>query len=279
VVLAVGALLAGCVAAPGDAIAPIGNGPLPEGVTAEFVQLRSDVGPRQAQVRVRNATDTAVEVADVFVSDQRFDGDAVRVIAGRTSTVPAGSTTDIRVQLPPMRCEATDGSMWVLLDLDGVTVEGPLADPLGVIGPLHARECLAERVADAATLEFVGFEPSPPGEPAVLQLRIEPQGGANGRIDSIQTTNLLTFASQPAATIETYPIGVDTRDQTGPATIDLPLVPLRCDAHAVQEDKRGTIFTVAVEVDAEAGLIELAAPADLRGRILTWVAEWCGFGS
>ena len=39
----------------------------------------------------------------------------------------------------------------------------------------------------------------------------------------------------------------------------MPLVPFRCDPHAVQEDKRGTIFDVRVEVDGEPGEIELAA--------------------
>ena len=58
----------------------------------------------------------------------------------------------------------------------------------------------------------------------------------------------------------------------------LPLVPLRCDPHVVQEDKRGTIFTIEVEIDGSKGAIELPAPEDLRGQILTWVAPWCGFG-
>lgn len=284
VALALGAVLAGCTPTHLDAGPPA----LPEGVAVEFVQLRSDVGPRQAQVRVHNATDETIEIGTVAVSDPRFADVASRAVAGRASSVPPGSTVDIRVQLPPVACDVSEGPTTVQLELDwpdrdirpvAALVEGPLPDPLGVIGPLHARECLAERVADAATLAFTGFEPSPPGEPAVLSLRIEPQGGADGRIDGIQTTNLLTFAAQPGSTIETYPIDVDTTTQTTPTTIDLPLVPLRCDAHAVQEDKRGTIFTVAVQVDGEAGLIELAAPPDLRGRILSWVAEWCGFGS
>jgi hypothetical protein len=56
-------------------------------------------------------------------------------------------------------------------------------------------------------------------------------------------------------------------------------VPLRCDPHAVQEDKRGTIFTLEVELDGVPGEIELAASEDMRGSILTWVSNWCGFGS
>ena len=47
----------------------------------------------------------------------------------------------------------------------------------------------------------------------------------------------------------------------------------------MQEDKRGTIFDLEVEIDGEPGEIELAASEELRGRMLTWVADWCGFGA
>ena len=53
---------------------------------------------------------------------------------------------------------------------------------------------------------------------------------------------------------------------TDPLAVHLPLVPLRCDPHAVQEDKRGTVFTLEVEVDGEPGEIELAASEDMRGQ-------------
>lgn len=243
------------------------------------MQLRSDVSARQAQVRVRNETDEQVVIGEVAVSDPRFDGDAVRAVEGRTSTVAPGSTTDIRIQLPPMACDVDEGSMTVLLDLGDRSAEGPLPDGLDVIGPLHGRECLAARVADAAALSFASFEPSAPGEPATLALQILPTGAAEAFIGGIQTTNLLTFTAGPGDTTDTYPIGFEAAPDAAQTVVDLPLVPLRCDAHAVQEDKRGTVFTVDVDVDGEPGQIELAAPEDMRGRILTWVGEWCGFGS
>jgi hypothetical protein len=243
------------------------------------VQLRSDVAARQAQVQVRNSTDEPIVIGEIVVSDPRFDGDAVRAIEGRTSTVAPGATTDIRIQLPPMACDVDEGSMTVVLGLGDQTVEGALPDALDVIGPLHGRECLAARVADAAALSFSAFEPSAPGEPATLSLRIVPTGEAQAIIGGIQTTNLLTFASAAGDTTDTYPIGFDAAPGAAQTVFELPLVPLRCDPHAVQEDKRGTVFTVEVEVDGEPGQIELAAPEDMRGHILTWVGDWCGFGS
>lgn len=278
--LAIAAALAGCAIDRGDPAPP----PLPEGVTVQLVQLRSDVAARQAQVQVRNDTDEAVEIGAVTVADPRFSGVAERVAGGRSSTIPPGSTVDIRVQLPPMECATEDGSMTVQLGYpangDAARVEAPLPDPLDVIGPLHARECLAERLSDAAALSLSGFTPSPPGVPADLELTIDPTGDAAAVFGGIQTTNLLTFGQEAGQTDDTFPISIEVHEgDSGATVVHLPLVPVRCDAHAVQEDKRGTIFDIDVELDGEPGEIELAASEDLRGRILTWVADWCGFGS
>ena len=77
-----------------------------------------------------------------------------------------------------------------------------------------------------------------------------------------------------------FPIDVTIAPgDTQATTVHLPLVPLRCDPHAVQEDKRGTVFTFDVEIEGEPGTVEIASSEELRGRILTWVADWCGFGS
>lgn len=284
------AALAALVALSGCAPTPdVAPQPLPEGVSVEFVQLRSDVAARQAQVQVRNDTDETIEIGDITVTDPRFADVGTRVIEGRSSTVAPGSTVDIRIQLPDMQCDSAEGEMTVQLELDlpdrdvrpeASIVEGPLPDPLDVVGPLHERDCRAEAVADSAHVSFGDFDPSPPGEPATLTLSIAPTGRGEVTITGIQTTNLLTFGEVGDLTVETYPIGYVVREgDAGMTEIALPLVPLRCDPHAVQEDKRGTIFDLEIELDGEPGEIELAASEDMRGQILTWVADWCGFGS
>lgn len=261
-------VLAGC--AP---VAPEAD--LPEGVTVEFVQLRSDVAARQAQVQVRNDGDEPLDISEVEVADPRFDGVAQRAIAGRTSTVAPGAAVNIRIQLPPMRCDTTEGAMTVSLG----GADAPLPDPLDVIGPLHERECLTARVTDAAAVSFTSFEPSSPGLPATLVLSVEPTGEDSAAIVGVQTTNLLTFGTTPGDTADTFPLGLDITADSESAEVALPLVPLRCDPHAVQEDKRGTVFTLEIALDGVPGEIELAAPEDMRGRILTWVGQWCGFGT
>lgn len=280
--LAASAVLAGCTAS-----APAGAGPtptLPAGISVELVQLRADVAPRQAQVHVVNGSDEAVTVGEVRVEDARFDGPARRVVAGRTSVIPAGRSVDVRVQLPAVDCTASsDGRPSVVLELvtgdRAIEVRASASDPLGFLSPLHARECRRERLADAATLAFTGFRPSPPGEPAALELTVTPTGDAAATIAGVQRTNLVDF---DAGTAEgAYPL--DLRIAPGaaePIVVALPIVPFRCDPHAVQEDKRGTVFDVRVELEGdggEPGEIELFVGEELRGEILGWVADWCGF--
>jgi len=255
---------------------------LPDGVSVVIVQLRGDVAARQAQVQLRNGSGNAVVVGDVRVDDPRFDGPAGRVI-DRVSTVPAGGRVDIRVQLPAVSCPApADAAPEVVLELgagdSAASVRAVMEDPLGFIAPLHERECRAEALADAATLEFTGFVPSPAGEAATLELTVRPSGEGRATIVAVQATNLLGFG--PATAEGAFPLDLELEEDGGtePVAVDVPIVPFRCDPHAVQEDKRGTIFDIRLALDGAPGEIELFVGDDLRGRILTWVADWCGFG-
>ncbi|MFK4805783.1 hypothetical protein ACI3KX_07945 [Microbacterium sp. ZW CA_36] len=282
--IAVALGLVGCSPSPTVATTAAPVPTLPAGVTVELAQLRADVAPRQAQLRVRNGSDAAITVGEVRVEDPRLDGPATRVVPDRVSTIPAGGSVDIRVQLPPVACSTPDdGDSDAVLELVGesgsaeVTASAP--DALGFLAPLHARECLQERMADAATLAFTGFRPSAPGEPATLELTVTPTGTGAGTVVGLERTNLLDFAGTPAED-EVFPLDIDVSAaaaEAEPVVVEIPLVPFRCDPHAVQEDKRGTIFDVRIELQGEPGEFELFVGDELRGRILTWVAGWCGF--
>lgn len=276
VALVAAASVTGCtVAAPDPGPTP---GALPAGITVALLQLRSDVASRQAQVEVHNGGDDPIEIGDVVVTDPRFADTATRIVA-KTSTVLPGGTVNIRIQLPEMSCTTSGGPSTVELTfIDGdaeVVRTAPLPDRLGFLPPLSERECRAQALAQAATVRFSSFDPSPSGVPAGLALEIATTGAGGVRIAAIQSTNLLTYAGSPAAS---FPIDLTlARGETSPIVVALPLVPLRCDPHAVQEDKRGTVFNLEVEIEGEPGLVQVAADEDMRGRILTWVAEWCEF--
>ena len=250
---------------------------LPAGVEVELFQLRSDVAERGAQVRVINDSDTDLVVTSLTFADDWFAGEAVR---DRVSTVPAGRTVDLRFALPESACEdepdAASRTSQVTLELEGGgTATVDVADPLGFTTLIHEKECLRHDLARVATLEWTEFTPSAAPLPAELQLSITPAGGAEtAELVEIQTTNLLQFADEPTPFALALPItGTDAA-----SVVSVPLVPLRCDPHAVMEDKRGTVFDVLVEVDGASGVIEVAAPEAMRGEILRWVADWCGFG-
>lgn len=281
-------VLSGCAGIGAATPEPTATSTLPVGVKVALEQLRADVGPRQMQVRVTNGSDAPLEIGAVRVEDDRFDGPAERVIADRVSTLRPGSAVDIRVQLPPVDCTApsepaSDHASTVVLELirdgDATEVAGPASDSLGFLAPLHARECLMERVTDAAALAFTGFEPSAPGEAATLQLTITPTGDGAATIVGVEDTNLIEFLGIPTDE-DLLPLGVDVEPgDTEPIVVELPIRPFRCDPHVVQEDKRGTVFDVRVELDGEPGQVELFVGEEMRGRILTWVADWCRFGS
>lgn len=251
---------------------------LPAGVTVALLQLRSDVAARQAQVEIHNGGTEPIQIGEIAVTDPRFAAPATRII-DKTSTVLPGGTVNIRIQLPEMSCDAAEGESTVELTVigdDSTSVRtAPLPDRLAFVPPLHERECRAQALGEAAEVRFASFTPSPPGEPADLALEIAPTGEGTVRIAAIQSTNLLTYPGGPAR----FPIDLALAPgDTAATTVALPLVPQRCDPHAVLEDKRGTVFNLEIELDGEPGLVQIAADEDMRGRILTWVAQWCQFG-
>ncbi|GAA1701242.1 hypothetical protein GCM10009808_18880 [Microbacterium sediminicola] len=257
--------------------------PSPTGITASIEQQRSDVALRQAQILVVNDGDTEIEVAEVVVEDPRFDGEAARVV-DRTSRIAPGAAVGIRVQLPEMACDVgdvADTTVTVDYEVGGVAHTATLAAPdtLGFLPGLHERECRARRVAEAVSLAFTDFLPAAPGEASTLVLEVRPTGAADATIDAIRSTNLLLVGDDVDADRVVLPldIRVTSASDAAPTLVELPILPFRCDAHAVQEDKRGTIFPFEVTVDGQSGTIELPVPDEMKGRILTWVAQWCGF--
>ncbi len=266
--LAAGAM-AGC-GAPADA--------LPSGVEAALLQQRSDVAAHQAQVRIRNGSDDDLVVGDVTVRDPRFRTPAGRVV-DRTTTLAPGASVDVRIQLGQVDCDHADAAeptLTLAYTVDGEprTATGPIGEQIPFLAALHAAECLRARVEDAAAVELGRFTPSEPGEPAVLELVVGPaEAGATARVEltGVRETNLLTFSGGSPHSLALHP-GADRQ------VVELPLLPSRCDPHAVQEDKRGTVFRVDVSIDGDTGAFDLAASPELRARILTWVADWCGYG-
>ncbi|MEV8358098.1 hypothetical protein [Microbacterium sp. NPDC076895] len=257
---------------------------LPDGVSVRLVQQRSDVALHQAQVEITNGTDSTLSVEALSVSDPRFESDADRVLQ-RTSVIAPGSTVGIRIQLPGPACDVPDEAAstvefsWHAGDRSGVA-RADLPDALDFLPAMHERECVADALGDAAAVSFTSFEAGAGGGVGILTLGALPTGAGGATIDAIRPTNLLGFGAAGTGADAALPLRVElAAGDTVPRDVEIALEPFRCDAHAVQEDKRGTIFTVDVTVGGEAGQIELAASPDMRAEILNAVAAYCGFGS
>lgn len=264
------------------ACAPSGPQPgaLPPGVSVELIQLRSDVVDRAAELRVQNGSEDDLVVTRVSLTDPRF---AMPIERDKRSSVSAGRTLDMRVDLPPVACDADGAVGPTTLELEYevggrvAVAEAFVPDPLAFIPLLHQKECLRERLGEVAVLSWGAFESSDAGAPAHLTLEIAPAGGAgSASIETVETTPLLMFDAAGAAP---FVVGLEVEGSGAPEQVRVPLVPLRCDPHAVMEDKRGTIFDVTVAVGGVSGVVEVAAPAEIKGDILVWVADWCGFGA
>ena len=273
------AATAGCAAGTTPLPSP-GPTDQPPGVTVAITQQRSDVAARQAEVQIHNGAGSSLLVSEVALNDPRFDGPATRVV-DRTSTLAPDATVNIRVQLPEVVCGGGDdaaSTVTFAYELDGRagSASAPASELFPFLTDLHRRDCVAQAVDAAASVTFGDFAPAAAGAPGSLDLTIAPTSGRGPEVVlvGIRETNLLTFTGLADGAL---PLGIDI-GAAAPATrtIPLPLVPARCDPHAVQEDKRGTVFAVDVTVDGEPGQFLLAASPDLRGRLLTWVTQWCG---
>jgi hypothetical protein len=276
-VLAIAAL-AGCTGAPHPSPSAT---QLPTGITTSLVQLRADVAERQAQVQIHNGADDTLRIGEVSLEDPRFDGVAGRVVS-RESEVPIGGTVNVRVQLPPMDCAAPDEGVSLVEVEFGVGAAESVArmqitDTLGFLPELHRRECLSDALAEVATVSLASFTAAPAGEAGAVELAVEPTGAGTAQLVAVNATPLLMYAIGGRA--ESRPIAVDVTPEAGTTLVEIPVVPQRCDPHVVQEDKRGTVFTFDVVVDGVEGQVDIPAAPEMKAEILTWVGQWCGFGS
>ena len=137
------------------------------------------------------------------------------------------------------------------------------------------------RSAEAAAVTIASFTPSPAGVPGRPRARDRAdRRGRGARSSTIQTTNLLTFARAGAPSAR-FPI--DVAVAAGRHRRRRPCTCRSCRCAATRTPCRRTSAarssTSTSSSTASRVEIELAASEDMRGRILTWVADWCGFGS
>lgn len=300
-VLVVAVVGAGCTDGGGDARNGTGEpsavtpsataGALPDGVAGtlavEIRQSRADWGRRVVQVRVANTGTVDVTVERATLRTPTVVGDAT---SERGRDVRAGVDRDLSVQLGDPVCPATThatasaGPAQVELDVvdaDGRagTVVATPQDPQGHLDRIHGEDCAALAVAAGARLSLDDALPTSTVDGRLvgsLSLHVEPvPGGPRVEVWQVDRTNLMI----PADLSNDWPVAVDTAALDGAGTtVVLPVVPSRCDPHAVAEDKRGTFFGVRARVDGvEQPVFYVASSKALRGAVYDLVGASCGW--
>ena len=249
--------------------------PLPHGVEVHLDQSRLQRKTRTVFLRVHNGSDQTLRLRRLAVTSPRF-GD---VEWTGDEEVGPRYETDLTFDLPRGRCggalEATATLTYQQGDQRFRSVAHP-ADIYGAATALADRDCAEKTLRDAAALELgeVTVDGSGRSSVLVLPVTLTPTGRRDDVVLSgFGSTVLFTFepgSDEPGE----IPLTGD------PVTIDLRLVPNRCDAHAVADDKVGTLFPVHLRAEglpAEADS-EFFLPIGTRRRaaMFAYYVQACG---
>jgi hypothetical protein len=251
------------------------------GLRVEVRQGRFDVPDGVLVVSFANDGDETVTVARVVVRSPALEPGMERT---RPFDLGPGDRLDVRMPLTPSVCDARPDTV-VAVELrggvhgDGVAVEAVLrpSDPHDTMARIGDRDCLAQSVAAAAAIvlpERLRVTGSGSDARAVIDVRVEPaaSGDMALAIERVLGTTLIGSESGGA-----WPVGLEIAAGDAPANIELPVRPARCDAHAIADDKRGTILPFELETsDGRAGALELASGDALKADLYAYYAERCG---
>lgn len=231
---------------------------------------------RTITVQVLDAADGTVTVARAEVSSDRFE-----------EMVWTGEETfehqlQLDLTLPPTRCgTGSDADVTLTYRLG----EGPwirstttATDLYGSVGQLMDRDCAEQTFAEAADLELGRHRVVGSGRDSrfLLPLTIRATGERpDVAFTGLESTVLFTVAGTPGL----YPEAGRLPLSTG-TTYDevLEITPSRCDAHALAEDKVGTLFPVHLTAPGlpEDASFHLPISDEVRGDLRAFFAPHCG---
>ncbi|MBT2516399.1 hypothetical protein J7E29_03045 [Streptomyces sp. ISL-90] len=281
--LTVPALLAACTGAslgqPGD---PPSSGEL-SGLTASIKQGRLDIEARRLVVRLENTGEAALTI-------DGFEFEAPTLAPGMVRTKPLelgpGEAIDVRLDLSESVCDVEVGQASVVLEPNaGDTADGASAgsamtltpdDPFDTLARINAAECLGEAVAEVAKFampEHLRSTGSGADRRAFIDVLVEPaaSGSDSLHVERVYGTTLLN-----AEDGIDWTLGIDVAQGDATFTISLPVRPARCDAHAIADDKRGTILPFSISAGDHKGRLDYSSPDTLKAELYSYVAERCG---
>lgn len=266
---------AALVACATPAPAPPG---LPDGLVTSIQQGRMDVEARQLVVRVENTTSAPVAVERLAFTAPALDGELAYDAPFELS---AGEAIAIRIDIPDSRCDVPTaaGTVELAVTTDEGTATGTVTpdDPFDTLARLNNSDCLAESVATVAEItmpEHVRSTGTGSDRRAVIDVQVTPvaSGDASMHIEQVANTTLLSNESGAE-----WPLDLEVEAGDPPFTIELPVAPARCDAHAIADDKRGTIMGFDITTsDGRAGRLDRPSGDTLKAELYAYYGERCG---
>ncbi|GAA1819820.1 hypothetical protein [Agromyces neolithicus] len=260
--------------------APSAPAGVPDGITAELRQGRFDVEARQLVVHVENGSPSPLDVDRLTVTAPVF---AQPLEHDRSFDLSAGQGIDIRIDLPDPQCGSGEGEPRV--DLRGRIGDQPFmgvvapTDPFDTLERIGATDCLTASV-DAVAAITLPEHLRTTGDGAAKRAWIdvvltpEPTGDASFTVDVVHGTTLLNAEDGPE-----WPLALDVAAGGEPITVPLAVRPARCDAHAIADDKRGTILPFEITTsDGLTGRIDRSSGDTLQAELYDYVTERCGLG-
>lgn len=253
---------------------------LPDGLSARIQQGRLDVEARLLVVRLENAGAEPVTVDRLEVEAPALEPGMVRE---EPFTVTPGDALQVRVDLTGSECDvggSTRNAAVILLDVSTTTGRGSgelvADDPHDTLDRLNNADCLAESVERVATLDLpenlrstgTGTE-----RRAFIDVEVVPatSGAESFTIDRVYGTTLLN-----AEDGTDWPLDVEVAAGDEPFTIPLPVRPARCDAHAIADDKRGTILPFGIRAsDGREGRLDRSSGDTLKAELYAYYGERC----
>jgi hypothetical protein len=270
--------LAGC--------APASRAGLPDGVLVSVHQNRPDTEDRRVQVRIVNGSASALTVNALSFSSPHFAETAPYPKAPSTSR--AGGTLDLPVSLPKPVCGddgPARGTAEVRLEYaleSGQTGDVVVVpdDPLDQLDGISERDCLQysmDAVAELREPDQIRIEQAGGRLVAFVDLAVAPTGSPGSfTIESVDDTVLFGLFDPSSATPrDTLRIDLTVTGSDAPDRLTIPLVPRRCDAHAVAEDKRGTLLPLRVRVGDAAGIRYFSLSDDRKGELYSYLNNAC----
>jgi hypothetical protein len=259
---------------------------LPEGLSARVQQGRLDIEAHRLVVRIENGGDAPVTVERLEVLSPTLQPGMVR---SDSFEVGPGDALQIRLPLSASECgdgaDVPDPQATILLDVatPSGSASGELTadDPHGTLSRVANADCLAESVERVAAIEMpehLRTTGSGAEQRAFLDVEVVPAAsGAGDAADSFVIDRVYGTTLLNAEGGVDWPLGTEVTAGGEPVTISLPVRPARCDAHAIADDKRGTIMPFEIRTaDGREGRLDRSSGDTLKAELYAYYGERCG---